>query len=225
MDDTSSRRTVDGRRIGEKPNRPLPELEQKIKLSMAEALNRTVHLRDLQIADISKVHKGWRSSHLAGIRGLRTEEFGFQSLLFACEKLDVTPVCHFIPSADLTYDGEFGQLFKILHSAGKACETAAPNIGTRSYPLAAVSCQTAGLTCYLAIDAIRRSQVFARREVPGFCSQLRSTVEMLQRVTGAAPSVKYAIKRIGDAVQALEDYALDTDKSAISHSAGSHAAA
>lgn len=227
MQEHSERRTVDGRRIGERPIRELPEVEQKLKMAAMEALNRTVHLRDLQIADISKVHKGWRSSHLAGIRGLRTEEFGFQSLLFACEKLDVKPVCHFIPAADWEFDGPLAALFKVLHSAGTACDRAAPTIGTRSYPLAAVSCQTAGLTCFLAIDAIRRSQIFSKREIPGFQAQLATAAELLKRIAKPSPALRYAIKRLDDADAALAMYARQDDPTptyrGVDNTAGSHA--
>ncbi|MQV12192.1 hypothetical protein GHL01_00335 [Sinorhizobium meliloti] len=192
---------------------------------MIEAINRTVFLRDLKTEDIAKVHKGWRSSHLAGIRALRTEEFGFQSLLFACEKLDVTPVCHFVPSADTTYDGDLARLFKTLHAAGKACETAQPNVGPRSHPLASVSIQTAGLTCYLAIDAIRRSPVFAKREIGEFSAQIEASIDLLRRIPSPSPHVRFAVNRLSEAVKVLESYSIDDDGHSTRHCAESHAAA
>lgn len=225
MTDSAEKKTIDGRRIGVKPIRPLPEMEQELKEQMIEAVNRTIFLRDLQTDDIAKIHKGWRSSHLASIRALRTEEFGFQALLFACEKLDVTAICHFVPSADTTYDGDLARLFKVLHTAGTACETAKPNVGPRSHPMASVAIQTAGLACFLAIDAIRRSQVFAKREIAEFSAHLESAIDLLRRIPQPSPHVRFAMGRLADAVKALEAYAIEDDARTSRRSTESHAAA
>ncbi|PZU78184.1 MAG: hypothetical protein DI546_04290 [Rhizobium sp.] len=202
--------------------RYLPKSEQDLKLRMIEALARTIHLHQMKISDVNKRHRSWRNSHVAAVKGMRAHEFGTQALTYAIEQFDVTPVCHFVPPAPPSgTDGKLEPLFTSLRTAAEACDKALPEIGARTYPLAQVSCESARLACYLAIEAIRKNPHFVGREVNGFAVQLSGTIALLERAKGKSAAVNRAIQCLGKACAALED--LTPAATSTTVSAGSHA--
>lgn len=187
--------------------RSMSPIEENIQVGLAEALSRTVFLRDMTIVDIQKIMPHWRTGHLASLRAMKMDEFGTWKLSYAAEKLGVTPICHFVPAmARSGYDGDFAELFNILHAAGEACGKALPEIGQRTYPLAWVACESARLSCHLAIEGIRRNRHFADREAEDFTLQLVSASRLLNRITHKTIRIRSAISKLEEACDALDEF-------------------
>lgn len=202
--------------------RYLPKSEQDLKLRMLEALARTIHLHRMKISDVNKRHRSWRNSHIAAVKGMRAQEFGTQALTYAMEQFEVTSVCHFVPPAPPPgTDGKLEPLFAALRTAAEACGKALPDIGARTYPMAQVSCESARLACYLAIEAIRKNPHYAGREVDGFVAQLSGTVALLERMKSRSAAVSRAIHCLEKVCAALEDLSPAITSTTVS--AGSHA--
>lgn len=202
--------------------RYLPKSEHDLKIRMLEALARTIHLHQMKISDVNKRHRSWRNSHIAAVKGMRAHEFGTQALTYAMEQFEVMPICHFIPPAPPPgTDGKLEPLFGALRTAAEACGKALPEIGARTYPMAQVSCESARLACYLAIEAIRKNPHFAGREVDGFVGQLSGTIALLERMKSRSATVNRAILCLEKACAALEDLSPGITSTTVS--AGSHA--
>ena len=189
--------------------RDMPKIGEHIKNGLAEALSRTVYLKDLTISDITPILPHWRSSHLASLRALKVEEFGPQKLEYAAEKLGVEAVIHFVPPAPKDgFDGQKAPLFAALRVAADACNTALPELSelTYSHPLAKVSAETARLSCLLSIEAIRRRPHFAHRECEDFTLQLVSAVNLLRRISTKSAAIRRSIEKLESAIQALDTF-------------------
>lgn len=87
--------------------------------------------------------------------------------------------------------------------------------------MAQVSCESARIACYLAIEAIRRNPHFAGREVDGFVGQLSGTIALLERMKSRPAAVSRAIQCLEKVCAALED--LSPGITSTTDSAGSHA--
>jgi len=179
-------------------------------LHLLESTNGEVGKRGVGSDMIKARIPGYRSGDSMLIREGCIEQLSLNRIVEVCDALgcrlrhDVIP-----PVVKYRVDDRTYSLFKLLEAADRECQSIAPDIGRRSYPMTGFVVRHAGTQCLLAIDAIRSGPEFWYREAHLFSAMLYSAQALLERVK--IEGKQWKVRRVTDALkraaEAMEDLA------------------